>query len=79
MLYEVITVQGDLEALGKMPGVVRFDPDGPSLTRITVRDNEQWNKYLAGVDIHVVKSRALELEEILRLWIEGHKPEELLV
>lgn len=71
-------VQGDSEALGKVPGVVKCDPDGPSLTRITVRDNEQWKKYLAATDIQVLKSRTLELEEILRLWIEGHKPEELL-
>ena len=76
--WKELWVQGGLETLGKMPGVVKCDPDGPSLTRITVRDNEHWNKYLAASGIQVVKSRALELEEILRLWIAGHKPEELL-
>lgn len=77
--WKELWVQGDAGALGKLPGVVKCNPDGPSLTRITVRDNEQWKKYLAAADLQVVKSRTLELEEILRLWIEGHKPEELSV
>ncbi|WMT41567.1 ABC transporter ATP-binding protein [Paenibacillus sp. D2_2] len=77
--WKELWVQGVPEVLSKVSGVAKCQPDGPTLTRIIVRDNEQWTNYLAATGTQIVKSRTLELEEILRLWIEGHEPEQLIV
>jgi ABC-2 type transport system ATP-binding protein len=76
--WKELWIQGEPEVLSKVSGVAKCHSDGPSLTRIIVRDNEQWADYLAATGMQIVKSRTLELEEILRLWIEGYGPEELL-
>jgi len=76
--WKEVWVQGEPEQLSKVSGVAKCHSDGPSLTRIIVRDNKQWTDYLTATGTQIMKSRTLELEEILRLWIEGYEPDELL-
>lgn len=77
--WKELWVQGAPEGLSQVKEVVKCEPDGPHLMRIIVRDNAQWNQYLTATGMQIMKSHSLELEEILRLWIKGYEPEELLV
>lgn len=66
----------DHNFLKGMSGMLRSEPDGPSIIRVTLRDEMELERLLvsSGGGIQIVKSRILELEEILELWIKGHRP-----
>lgn len=67
----------DPSRLASLPGVLTSSPDGPSIWKLVVKDNRTLERQIAESDgdVQLLKSRNLELEEILELWIEGFAPE----
>ncbi len=62
--------------LNGIPGVLTCKEDGPSIMKLVVSDNVEFEEWFERerAKIQIIKSRSLELEEILQLWIQGHQP-----
>lgn len=63
-----------------MNGVIKCEPDGPSILRMVLKDESELEKRIAssGGNTQIIKSRVLELEEILQLWMQGNAPDGLI-
>lgn len=73
--WKEIWVRGDHAGIEESPEVILCQNDGPSIRKLIVRDNGNgWNDPRLK-ELQVIKSRGLDLEEILELWIKGHKPQ----
>lgn len=64
------------DELKSIPGVLTCREDGPSITKLVVSDSLEFEEWCERerANVHIIKSRSLELEEILQLWIQGHQP-----
>ncbi|MUG46490.1 ATP-binding cassette domain-containing protein [Paenibacillus woosongensis] len=72
--YEV-WVRGDLGEWTGRPELIRCDEDEQSMHKLIVRDEAFMSELQQSKDLQVLRTRALELEEVLQLWIQGHAPE----
>ncbi|RCX16163.1 ABC-2 type transport system ATP-binding protein [Fontibacillus phaseoli] len=66
------------EELKTLPGLLTFCEDGPSIMKLVVSDGREFDEWCSGGAVQLIKSRSLELDEILGLWIQGHQPGQLL-
>ncbi|GGH38155.1 ABC transporter ATP-binding protein [Paenibacillus segetis] len=74
--WKEIWVRGELVGIEEIPEVILCQNDGPSISKLIIRDNgDGWNHHPRLKELQVIKSRGLDLEEILELWIKGHKPQ----
>lgn len=66
--------------LDGMSGVIKLETDGPSILKITLQEEDELHRKLesAGEAVQLVKSRVLELEEVLELWMQGNEPKGLI-
>lgn len=71
--YEV-WVRGDFAGLKDRPELIRCEENEASIHKLLVRDEGFISKLQQFKDLQVMRSRALELEEVLELWIEGYQP-----
>ncbi|MDQ0089264.1 ABC-2 type transport system ATP-binding protein [Paenibacillus anaericanus] len=73
--FKEIWVRGELAGIEKFAEVISCQDDGPSTKKLIVRDRQDdWSaSHLK--ELQIIKSRSLELEEILDLWIKGHRPQ----
>ncbi|WP_334074736.1 MULTISPECIES: ABC transporter ATP-binding protein [Paenibacillus] len=77
--WKEVWVRGaEPEELAEVPGVLSCVPDGPSVFRILARNAAGLEMEESAGTIQILKSRSLELDDILELWIQGHPPEELI-
>ncbi|WP_019635229.1 ATP-binding cassette domain-containing protein [Paenibacillus fonticola] len=68
-------VAGDLGEWKGRPELIRCDEDGPSMHKLIVRNEAFISELQQSKDLQVKRTRALELEEVLELWIQGYAPE----
>lgn len=71
--YEV-WVRGDFAGLKDRPELIRCEENEASIHKLLVRDETFISELQQFKDLQVMRSRALELEEVLELWIEGYQP-----
>ncbi|MFD3261464.1 ATP-binding cassette domain-containing protein [Paenibacillus lentus] len=72
--YEV-WVRGDIAELKASPGIIQYEEDEPAIHKLIVRDEAFIADLQQSAELQVLRSRALELEEVLELWIKGNRPE----
>ncbi|GAA0134634.1 hypothetical protein YSY43_14740 [Paenibacillus sp. YSY-4.3] len=72
--YEV-WVRGNLDEWKGRRELIRCDEDEPSMHKLVVRDEAFISELQQSKDLQVLRTRALELEEVLELWIQGYAPE----
>lgn len=62
----------DLQA--ELPAALHFKLERPGVASFITRQFQQNEKRIQDLGVKVIKSRALELDEILALWTQGHDP-----
>lgn len=73
--WKEIWVRNDEPAhINEFPGEVIRQEDGPSISKLVVQEEPLLDELYAEQGLQIIKSRSLELEEIMELWIEGHRP-----
>lgn len=78
-IWKEVWVRGaEPEELAEVPGVLSCVSDGPSVVRVLAKNAAGLETEERAGAIQILKSRSLELDEILELWIQGHPPEELI-
>jgi len=66
----------ELKELSKMfPDTLHWTMDTPGVASFVVEHFHKIEKRIHDLGVHVIKSRSLELDEILSLWTQGHYPE----
>ncbi|AWB43272.1 ABC transporter ATP-binding protein [Paenibacillus sp. CAA11] len=68
-------IKGEPEDAVKL-GAVACE-DGPGIVKATIYHPERSEELARSEGITILKRRALELDEILSLWLQGHLPEEI--
>jgi ABC-2 type transport system ATP-binding protein len=62
----------DLSA--ELPGGLHFTMDTPGVASFIIEQFSENEKRIHDLGVKVIKSRSLELDEILSLWTQGHRP-----
>ncbi|MBA9087987.1 ABC-2 type transport system ATP-binding protein [Fontibacillus solani] len=75
--WKEIWVRGELEGLDELEADILRRDYGPAMTKLIVRESEALELWQHENRIQMVKSRSLELDEILEIWIQGHTPDVL--
>ncbi|SDG20079.1 ABC-2 type transport system ATP-binding protein [Fontibacillus panacisegetis] len=75
--WKEIWVRGELEGLDGLEADILRRDYGPAMTKLIVRESEALELWQHENRIQMVKSRSLELDEILEIWIQGHTPDVL--
>ncbi|MEF2966196.1 ABC transporter ATP-binding protein [Paenibacillus sp. M1] len=76
-----IWVRGaDRNRIEAWPEVLTVSEDGPGILKLIVKDSYELEQRVGALesDVQLIKSRSLELEEILDLWMQGYKPEGII-
>lgn len=66
--------EGLQELAAELPGVLNLAWAQPGMASFITRQFHQHEKRILDLGVKVIKSRALELDEILSLWAQGHRP-----
>lgn len=72
--WKEIWMNCDSADLEGMPGIVQQQQESGGVTRIITTECKDIEQVLYDSGITVLKTRALELDEILSLWLQGHLP-----
>lgn len=72
--WKEIWVQGDMTSFEHLEGDVLRREYGPSMTKLIVRESENLERWQHDHRIQLLKSRSLELDEILEIWMQGNTP-----
>ncbi|WP_151735738.1 ABC transporter ATP-binding protein ['Paenibacillus yunnanensis' Narsing Rao et al. 2020] len=64
-----------LELTAELPGTLQAKLEAPGVGSFLARHFHRNEKRLQDMGVKVIKSRSLELEEILSLWMEGYHPD----
>ncbi|MNI02177.1 Energy-coupling factor transporter ATP-binding protein EcfA2 [compost metagenome] len=75
--WKELWVRTDRAQLEGLPDILEIHEDGPSNWRLLVQNLAQLEDTLMDRGVSILKSRGLELEDILTLWIKGKLPEEI--
>ncbi|MDU7473896.1 MAG: ABC transporter ATP-binding protein [Paenibacillus macerans] len=67
-------LKGENLTPGDFPGTVIFRENGPGISKLAVRNNGDFTQWCGDHGLQVIQSRSMELEEILKLWMQGHPP-----
>lgn len=74
--WKEIWVRGALPWNELSSEIISRQEDGPGIHKLVVRQGDLLERELAEAGFHMLKSRSLELEEVLELWIKGYKPDQ---
>lgn len=77
--WKEIWVRGDLVEFDSLEKDILRREYGPAMTKLIVRDSEPLELWLHENRIQLLKSRSLELDEILEIWIKGNTPDVLTI
>lgn len=70
-----ITDEEELKELeAELPGVLQFKLETPGIASFLTPKHLENEKRIHNLGVKVIKSRILELDEILSLWTQGHRP-----
>lgn len=58
----------------ELPGGIHFTMDTPGVASFIIEQFSTNEKRIHDLGVKVIKSRSLELDEILSLWTQGHRP-----
>ncbi|MRN55480.1 ATP-binding cassette domain-containing protein [Paenibacillus monticola] len=58
----------------ELPGSVHFAMETPGVASFITQQFQQIEERIHSLGVKVIKSRSLELDEILSLWTQGHRP-----
>lgn len=76
--WSEISVQVEQEELdelaAELPGALHFTMETPGVASFIFPQAEQNEKRIHDLGVKVIKTRSLELDEILSLWTQGHRP-----
>lgn len=72
--WKELWVQGDIVGFEHLEGDVLRREYGPSMTKLVVQDSENLELWQHDHRIQLLKSRSLELDEILEIWMQGNTP-----
>lgn len=72
--WKEIWVQGDMVGFEHLESDVLRREYGPSMTKLIIRESENLELWQHDHRIQLLKSRSLELDEILEIWIQGNTP-----
>ncbi|WP_068614013.1 ABC transporter ATP-binding protein [Paenibacillus tuaregi] len=75
--WREIWVRGDKGNFEGLKDILEAEEDGPSTWRLLVQNQARLEDQLAERGVTIVRSRGLELEDILSLWMKGNLPEEI--
>lgn len=62
------------ELAAELPEALHFGWEQPGVASFIIREFSRNEKRIMDMGVKVIKSRALELDEILSLWTQGHSP-----
>jgi ABC-2 type transport system ATP-binding protein len=62
------------ELSAELPGGINFAMDTPGVASFIIEQFSKNEKRIHDLGVNVIKSRSLELDEILGLWTQGHRP-----
>ncbi|ASA26604.1 ATP-binding cassette domain-containing protein [Paenibacillus donghaensis] len=62
------------ELAAELPGAIQFAMETPGVASFKVQQFHSLEKRIQDLGVKVIKSRSLELDEILGLWTQGHRP-----
>ncbi|MNI49392.1 hypothetical protein D3C73_1040010 [compost metagenome] len=62
------------ELAAELPDALHLSWEQPGIVSFFIQKFHQNEKRLLDLGVKVIKSRALELDEILGLWTQGHRP-----
>ncbi|WHY19940.1 ABC transporter ATP-binding protein [Paenibacillus sp. G2S3] len=62
------------ELSAELPGGLNFTMDTPGVASFIIEQFSKNEKRIQDLGVKVIKSRSLELDEILGLWTQGHRP-----
>lgn len=63
------------ELADEFPGTLHWTMETPGAASFVTKHFHKIEKRIQDLGVHVIKSRSLELDEILSLWTQGHFPE----
>ncbi len=58
----------------ELPGILHVAMDTPGVASFITQQFQQIEERIHSLGVKVIKSRSLELDEILSLWTQGHRP-----
>ncbi|WP_379158438.1 ATP-binding cassette domain-containing protein [Paenibacillus sp. sgz5001063] len=71
---QVETEEELAELAQELPGALHFEMQTPGVASLITPQVQQNEKRIQDLGVKVIKSRMLELDEILGLWTQGHRP-----
>lgn len=72
--WQRVWVKGMTGEQLKQAGVQLFEEEGAGLHKVTVRESELQSLLAKLEDAQIMKQESLEIEEVLKLWIDGQQP-----
>ncbi|WP_136608071.1 ABC transporter ATP-binding protein [Paenibacillus dokdonensis] len=72
--WKEIWVSGGTDLAGDLPGIIQVQQDVQGVVRMITTECLNTEQILQDSGIPVLKTRTLELDEILSLWLKGHLP-----
>lgn len=67
-------IQGDASIVKELPGILSFKQETASTISFITTECLEVEKILHSAGIPFIQTRSLELDEVLRLWIDGNMP-----
>lgn len=74
--WREIWVSGSADRVNTLPGVVSWQEELPGTYRMLTTDYQAIEQLLHASGLNLLKTRGLELDEILTLWIQGNMPKQ---
>ncbi|CAM3104904.1 ABC transporter ATP-binding protein [Paenibacillus sediminis] len=72
--WKEVWLSTEEEIADDLPGVVSWQRETSTILRVLTTECQALEHTLHEADIQMLKMRGLELDEVLSLWIQGHKP-----
>lgn len=72
--WKEVWVNGSLDLAEDLPGIIQVQQDIQGVLRMITTECQETERILQDSGITVLKTRTLELDEILSLWLKGHLP-----
>ncbi|GAF09544.1 ABC transporter [Paenibacillus pini JCM 16418] len=72
--WKEIWMSGTIELAEGLPGIVKSQQEPNNVVRMTTTECHLVEKMLHEAGMTLLKTRSLELDEIMSLWLEGHMP-----
>lgn len=67
-------IQGDASIVGELPGIISSRQENATTISFVTTECLEVENILRSAGMTFIQTRSLELDEVLRLWIDGHQP-----